>query len=260
MRIWQLPLSSPPEIFMMGMSNHRPQRGYDHYRIEGLWCLHFYRYEGELRINGESFPIRPGSCSVTPPSARLEYAYGFAPAIHAVAHFRLEDKAETTVELPAMRELGEEFGELAAAFEAAIPWRASQPARASARLWDVLWRLGESWASAQGESTPGAAHAAVERALHFIEMRLATSLRVEDVAAHAGFSHNHFTRVFAAHAGSTPSQYIRARRVERAKHLLQHSTLPAKAIAAQCGLGDLQAFNKALRRELGVSPRALRGG
>ena len=259
-RTWDLPLSNPPKILMMSIGVHRPQRDWDRYQLPGLWCLHFYRYDGELKINGESFAIAPGSYSVTPPGATLEYSYHHAPSMHAVAHFQLDEKSEEVLALPAMRQLGDDFDELAESFEAAIAWHSTQPARAAARLWNLLWRLGElAQRESEDASTPLAAHAAVERAKSYIEMQLgASTLRVENIAHHAGFSHNHFTRLFTAALGSTPSQYIRARRVERAKHLLKHSTLPIKAIASQCGLGDLQAFNKTLRRELGKSPREVR--
>jgi AraC-like DNA-binding protein len=192
-----------------------------------------------------------------PPGATLEYSYGHSPSVHAVAHFELPGTGEVLA-LPAMRALGSKFDELAAMFEEAIPWRSTQPARAAARLWDVLWRLGQLEVTSATSTPLCTQSAAIERARQFIEMNLGSVLRVERIAEYAGFSHNHFTRVFAAATGSTPAQYIRARRVERALHLLKHSTLPIKAIASQCGLGDLQAFNKALRRELGKSPRELR--
>ena len=54
--------------------------------------------------------------------------------------------------------------------------------------------------------------------------------------------------------------YVRLRRMARARHLLVSSTLSIPAVAASVGITDLQAFNKACRRELGGSPRAVRAG
>src|SRR4028118_1646836 len=178
-RSWKLPLAAPPKLFMMGIGIHHPKRGYDRYELPGLWCLHFYRYDGELKINGESFLIRPDSCSVTPPGALLEYSYRHTPSIHAFAHFELSDNNEVLT-LPAMRELGEDFDTLAGTFEAVIPLWSTQPSHAMARVWDVLWHLGElSERDGDDASTPFASHTAVERARHYIEMRLGVSaLRV----------------------------------------------------------------------------------
>jgi AraC-like DNA-binding protein len=39
---------------------------------------------------------------------------------------------------------------------------------------------------------------------------------------------------------------------------LLHSALPVKQIAAECGVDDLQKFNKCMRAEYGQSPRSLR--
>jgi AraC-like DNA-binding protein len=61
-----------------------------------------------------------------------------------------------------------------------------------------------------------------------------------------------------ARFGLTTVQLIRKQRLQRAYHLLIHSTMPIKVVAAESGLSDLQQFNKQMRREYGKSPRALR--
>lgn len=255
-RYWELPLATPPRLLQMGLSVHHPLRQWDRYQLPGLWCLHFYRYRGELRINGESFAIAPGHVSITPPGAQLEYAYHDVPSHHIHAHFRLEAHGEPVL-LPAMQALENDFEPLARQFEKAVLCYRTQRRRAEAGVWELLWRLTE----VETQRTPR--HATqlpppVGRALLLIEKNLSQPLSINRIAAHAGLSHNQFTRIFKAATGDTPAVYLRRRRVERARHLLEHSTLPAKAIAAQCGLGDLQAFNKAVRRELGASPRTVR--
>jgi hypothetical protein len=65
---------------------------------------------------------------------------------------------------------------------------------------------------------------------------------------------------FRAETGVPVVGYIRQRRMARARHLLIATTMSIPAIAASIGITDLQAFNKACRRELGASPRAIRAG
>jgi transcriptional regulator GlxA family with amidase domain len=91
-----------------------------------------------------------------------------------------------------------------------------------------------------------------------IEKHLAEPLAVAEMARVAGVSHNQLTRLFREHVGDTVVGYIAARRMARALHLLQASTLSVTAIAAAVGIPDLQAFNKACRKAFGASPRALR--
>ncbi|GAB3891053.1 hypothetical protein GCM10029964_063590 [Kibdelosporangium lantanae] len=64
--------------------------------------------------------------------------------------------------------------------------------------------------------------------------------------------------MFRAETGRTVVAYLRHRRLERARHLLRESTMSIQAVATAVGIADLQAFNKACRRELGASPRAVR--
>ncbi|MDF9815002.1 transcriptional regulator GlxA family with amidase domain [Streptomyces sp. SPB162] len=101
-------------------------------------------------------------------------------------------------------------------------------------------------------------HPAVAAAIAHIESHLADPLTVPGIARAAGVSHNHLTRLFRAATGDTVVAHIRRRRLERARHLLVESTLSIAAVAASVGIADLQAFNKACRRELGASPRAVR--
>jgi transcriptional regulator GlxA family with amidase domain len=68
----------------------------------------------------------------------------------------------------------------------------------------------------------------------------------------------HLRRCFRAELGLGVKPWIQARRLERARHLLAHSALPVRAIAAQLGIADLQRFNKLVRRACGLGPRALR--
>jgi transcriptional regulator GlxA family with amidase domain len=100
----------------------------------------------------------------------------------------------------------------------------------------------------------------VSTAISYIEGNLARSLTVPSLAAVAGVSHNHLTRLFRAETGTTVVAYIRQRRMARARHLLVSSTLSIPAIAASVGIPDLQAFNKTCHRELGGAPRAVRAG
>lgn len=237
----------------MGIGIHGLQRR-EKYCMQDLWCVHLYRYHATLRINGEVFPIQPGSISVTPPGALLEYSYR-GLSVHAYAHFRLPLK-QSEICVPAMQSWGEEFAALSRSFEQAIAAFSTQPARATAQLWDVLWQLTEySETPALSESS---LHPAVAQAVRIIELRLAEPISIAELAHQVDLSHNHLTRLFQAQIGTSVAAYIRKRRMQRAQHLLTQTTLPIKVIAAQVGISDLHAFNKMVRRELGKPPRALR--
>jgi AraC-like DNA-binding protein len=208
------------------------------------------------------YDINPGRATVLPPDAVLEYRYR-GLSTHACVHFSLgasEPSAPASiVRLPIMMELGESFAALNTQVESVIASLAASPLRASVRLWDLLWRLGEI-AGASTASTdrrpaiPPVVTAVIER----IELRLSEPLYVGDLADEAGLSHAHLTRLFHAATGGTIAAHIAHRRAERAADLLMHTTLPVKVIASQVGMPDLHQFNKSIRRLLGSSPRDVR--
>jgi len=83
-------------------------------------------------------------------------------------------------------------------------------------------------------------------------------MRVADVAREVRLSTTHLRRLFEAECESSVKEFIQARRLERVRHLLEHSTLSVKAIANEVGMSDLQQFNKLVRRHLGDAPSRLR--
>jgi transcriptional regulator GlxA family with amidase domain len=142
---------------------------------------------------------------------------------------------------------------------------ATQLDRAAVKMWDLLWELTDPHtigSTARGTGVDGSGnaptHPALRAAQAMIALRLAEPLDVNDIAKAADVSPTHLTRLFRAVTGGGVAQYVRARRMERARHLLLHSTLPIKSIAVEVGICDLQLFNKIVRRSLGRSPREIR--
>ncbi|NUP98257.1 MAG: helix-turn-helix transcriptional regulator [Armatimonadetes bacterium] len=249
----RLALDERPRARQIAIRTHAPGTS-GTYHLPDLWCLHLYRYHGELALDGEPLAIRPGCAGFTAPGVVASYAWQ-ARSTHAYAHFALAEPAAGSFLLPLMLDLGEDFEPLFRRLEEAVTHRATQPRRAEVRLWDILWELAER-APVVGESSP--LHPAVREAVRRIERRLAEPLTVAALAAEVELSHNHLLRLFRAAFGLSVVGYIRRRRAEQARHLLLHSTLPIKAIAAEVGVRDLHYFNRLLRQELGASPRAVR--
>jgi AraC family transcriptional regulator len=95
--------------------------------------------------------------------------------------------------------------------------------------------------------------------VEYIEEHLDACLTVERMAAAAHLSAYHFARQFKAATGLPPHQYVIARRVERAKQLLQAGTnLSLVEIAASAGFSDQSQFCHHFKRVVGVTPRQFR--
>ena len=228
------------------------------YHLPDLWCLHLYRYDGSVRADDISLPIRPGHLSIFPPGARLQYEmHGLSQ--HIYAHFSFLGDAPATANVAAMSDTGENFPALNDQLETIIRLFAAQPPRAAVRFWDLLWNLSERYGH-HAEASARRTHPALDRAVGLIELRLGGPISIPALAREVELSHNQLLRLFRARFQESIEGYVRSRRAARALHLLRHSTLPIKAVAAETGFPDLQAFNKAVRRVFGRSPRQLRGG
>lgn len=251
--VFHVPLGERPRLRTIGQGI-QGQVSVARYHLKGLWCLHLYTYHAHLTVGGKRCEIRPASLSVLPPDTDLVYYYrGLSQ--HLYAHFQLRG-SRVVRPIPALQDTGSDYTLVREMFTEAVGFFATQPLRAEIRLWDLLWRA----ADARDPVKKPRLHPAVEEVARQIELRLHEPLLVESLAREVGFSHNHLIRLFRAGLGQTVKGYMMTRRLEKARHLLSRSSLSIKQIAHDVGLGDLQAFNKAVRRRFGCPPRELRRG
>ena len=247
-------LDEPPGVAAVGIGVHGHAGHVDVFSLPNLWQLHLYGYEADLTVNETAHVIRPGRVSLIPPGTTVRYRYR-GRSEHLYVHLRL-GSAGSPLGVPVIQDAGTALASLTAQLHRALSAWPHVPARATAEVWAALWQV----AQLAPPRTVGtvAPHPAVVAALAMIEARMAEPLSVAEVAKAAGVSHNHLTRLFRAATGETVVGHLRVRRMARARHFLQATTLSIPAIAASVGIPDLQAFNKACRRELGASPRAIR--
>jgi AraC family transcriptional regulator len=81
---------------------------------------------------------------------------------------------------------------------------------------------------------------------------------VADLAREADLPPNHFARVFTEQTGQSPHRFVLALRLDRAVHLLAHSSLTLADIAHDCGFSHQQHLSNAIRRYLGTTPARYR--
>lgn len=81
-----------------------------------------------------------------------------------------------------------------------------------------------------------------------------TSMSVEMVADHAGFSMDYFNRIFLAHTGFTVMAYVNYMRVKKAVALLRNTDKTVLEIALEVGYDSHEGFIKAFKKHYGVTP------
>jgi AraC family transcriptional regulator of adaptative response / DNA-3-methyladenine glycosylase II len=103
--------------------------------------------------------------------------------------------------------------------------------------------------------------ATVERALRLIVEEGALNQEgatVEHLAQRLGVGSRQLTRLFARHLQASPSKVARTARVQRAKRLLDETSLPMTEIAMRAGFGSVRRFNSVFVEVYGRPPTEIR--
>ncbi|TNY35770.1 GlxA family transcriptional regulator [Thermomonospora catenispora] len=132
-------------------------------------------------------------------------------------------------------------------------------ARSVARyLVTYLQRPGNQAQMSMFTSAPPPADELVRRLVDHITAHLGEDLSTTALAARAGVSERHLTRLFLKHLGQTPGRLVRRARVEAAAHLLATTTLPMAAVASRCGFGTAETLRQAFVARYGIPPSRYR--
>ncbi|GAA1077175.1 GlxA family transcriptional regulator [Nocardiopsis composta] len=105
--------------------------------------------------------------------------------------------------------------------------------------------------------TPRPRSDALRAVLDAIAADPAADHSVGALAARAGTSSRHLTRLFRDQVGATPAAHVESVRVEAAQALLEAGETAASA-ARRSGLGSAESLRRAFLRRLGVTPSAYR--
>jgi AraC family transcriptional regulator len=97
-----------------------------------------------------------------------------------------------------------------------------------------------------------------KRLNEYISAHLADEISLIDLANIAQLSPFHFARAFKRSFGDPPHRYLRNRRIEIAKTLLESPTASVAEIAQAVGFLDPASFTAAFRRSVGTTPTAYR--
>ena len=97
-----------------------------------------------------------------------------------------------------------------------------------------------------------------QRVLVHVQSRLDQTISVDELAAEAGMSPSHFSRVFKETLGVTPMQFVMAYRIEQAIKMMEDKAQPLGDIALACGFSDQAHFTRSFKQVTGQTPRNFR--
>lgn len=104
----------------------------------------------------------------------------------------------------------------------------------------------------------GLAPWAERRCIDMIRARLAEDISLDEIAAEAGLSPFHFSRMFKQSVGVPPRVFVVRLRIERACELLEKTALPVTEIAQEVGYSSSQVLARVFLKYKRMSPSAYR--
>jgi AraC-like DNA-binding protein len=96
--------------------------------------------------------------------------------------------------------------------------------------------------------------ASLKHTIEFINKNYAQELDIAALAENANYSRFHFSRLFKAHIGFSPSNYITKIRLEKAKDLLKKSDLSLEIVAEKSGFNTVSYFIRTFKEWEGSTP------
>lgn len=251
--VWLMSLRTQPNVSVIGKAVHGVQQLTETWRLL-LWGIALLDYHGEYVVDDRVLEVRPGMLGVFPPGLVVSARFNGRSEL-LYCHFGLTEGRGDEVPVAFLTELGSDVSRVRADLERGLSAFSVEPELTSRVVYDLLREV-------SGRQPPGPVanglHPSVRAAVGYIESNLHLPMDVKAIASRADLSERQLSTQFGRQLGTTVVGYLRRRRAERARQLLATTDLSAKIVAGQIGIHDLQQFNKLIRRECGVSPRALR--
>jgi AraC family transcriptional regulator len=116
------------------------------------------------------------------------------------------------------------------------------------------WSSQPSLRQVKGQLSPSQ----IRNTLEAIDSSMSSGIRVRDLANQVGVGTHQFTRLFRETMGCSPYRFVTLRRIERARLLLEKTSLPLADIALELGFVSQSHFTSAFHREMRTTPASYR--
>lgn len=89
---------------------------------------------------------------------------------------------------------------------------------------------------------------------NYVTEHISEEITVDQLAAVAGFSKFHFSRIFKELSGMSCHEYLIQRRLETAEQLLADPDVSITDVAMRSGFGSISTFSRIFRKEKNITP------
>lgn len=99
---------------------------------------------------------------------------------------------------------------------------------------------------------------AITQSIEYIYSHINGKISIEEIAEHVHLSPSHFSRLFVKEMGVSASEYIRQKKIERAKNLLQYSDYSFIRISNYLSFSSQSHFINTFEKYVGMTPKKYR--
>lgn len=108
------------------------------------------------------------------------------------------------------------------------------------------------------ETLPSAIPTSLRHAIEYIERECTRDITLDEIAAAAGLSKFHFSRLFVKYLGLTPMSFVAVSRIRRAAQLILETPESISTIAQETGFNSQSAFIAHFKSVTGLTPSEFR--
>lgn len=119
---------------------------------------------------------------------------------------------------------------------------------------ELLICFGQNLLQGAGDDLSPTPNSRIHMIKDYVAMNLKNELSLDILSKEFHLSKYYLAHEFKKHTGMSPYSYIIKRRLVKAGELLR-SGYPGKEVCSQCGFNDIDVFNRAFKKEFGLTPR-----
>lgn len=135
---------------------------------------------------------------------------------------------------------------------------AGYPLAIKGNLFALFFALYTSYSDKKRSPSTGKNIEKLKSVIKYVELNYASPMTIAQMADLAGFSESHFMKYFKNTMGVPFTSYLNSYRLTMAGRLLLQSDDTILSIATEVGFDNLSYFNRAFKKQYGMTPSAYR--
>lgn len=135
---------------------------------------------------------------------------------------------------------------------------AGYPLAIKGNLFALFFALYTSYSDKKRSPSTGKNIEKLKSVIKYVELNYASPMTIAEMADLAGFSESHFMKYFKNTMGVPFTAYLNSYRLTMAGRMLLQSDDTILSIATEVGFDNLSYFNRAFKKQFGMTPSAYR--